>query len=150
MRGPDDYDRKRPMKNLGLSAILCLAAVCYGAAAEPSPGVAAVVELEGLAADPSVFEVAQAGKPIEIKSAEEAAKFFKDEALAQALAKVDFAKQYVLIFAWKGSGQDRLVSRVAESYPEQAFFELERGRTRDLRPHVRIYALRSNVTWKAK
>lgn len=138
------------MKLACLCAVAFLSAVLCGTAAEPDPGIAAVTEIEGLTADPSVFEVAQPGKPIEIKSAEEAKKRFEDKSLQRLLAEVDFAKQYVLVFAWKGSGQDQLVGTVAESYPEMAFFQLERGRTRDLRSHLRVYALRSNVTWKAQ
>jgi len=42
-----------------------------------------------------------------------------------------------------------LAYRVAESDPEQVFFTFRPGRTRDLRPHVRVFAVRSNVTWRA-
>ena len=89
-----------------------------------------------------------AKKPIVIKSAEEAAKHFDAKGLAAIRKQVDFAQQTVLIFAWRGSGGDRLNYAVMESYPEQIVFKLKRGRTRDLRPHVYIYALRKNVTWK--
>ena len=64
--------------------------------------------------------------------------------------QVDFAKQFVLLFAWRGSGQDRLDAAVAESYPEQIFFSYAPGRTRDLQEHVRVFALRSNVKWSVK
>ena len=66
------------------------------------------------------------------------------------MAQVDFEKQLVLLFAWRGSGQDQLEYTVAESYPEQVTFRYVPGRTRDLRPHVSIYALRKNVTWKTE
>ena len=39
---------------------------------------------------------------------------------------------------------------IAESYPEQVFFTYKPGRTRDLRPHVYVFALRSNVKWSVK
>ena len=35
----------------------------------------------------------------------------------------------------------------AESFPEQITFRIQPGRTRDLRPHVRVFALRGNVKW---
>ena len=35
-------------------------------------------------------------------------------------------------------------------FPEQVFFTYTPGRTRDLRPHVHVYALRSNVRWSVK
>jgi hypothetical protein len=56
----------------------------------------------------------------------------------------------VLVFAWKGSGQDKIEYTVAESYPEQIQFVYQRGRTRDLRTHFKIFVLRANVKWSAK
>jgi len=72
------------------------------------------------------------------------------DALAKLKEQVDFEKQIVLVFAWRGSGQDQMDFTVAESYPEQVRFRYKPGRTRDLRPHVYVYALRSNVTWSTK
>ena len=63
--------------------------------------------------------------------------------------QVDFQQQVLLVFAWKGSGQDRLEFAVAESFPEQIFFSLKPGKTFDLREHVHLYAVRSNVKWSA-
>ena len=62
-------------------------------------------------------------------------------------SQVDFEKQFLLVLAWQGSGGDRLNYTVAESFPEQIFFSMKRGLTRDLRPHMQVYALRSNVRW---
>jgi len=61
--------------------------------------------------------------------------------------KVEFDEQVVLVFAWRGSGQDKLTYEVAESFPEQITFNIKPGRTKDLRPHIHIFALRSNVKW---
>ena len=96
----------------------------------------------------SVFQRGASQKPIVIKSAEDAAKHFDGKNLAAIQKQVDFKQQFVLIFAWRGSGGDRLNYAVLESYPEQIVFKLKRGRTRDLRSHLHVYALRSNVTWK--
>ena len=95
----------------------------------------------------SVFKGSAWNKPIVVKSQDDAAKHFgKDE--LEALAKqVDFKKQFVLVFAWEGSGGDKLKYAVAESFPEQIFFSLAPGRTRDLRSHTHVYALRENVRW---
>jgi len=98
---------------------------------------------------PSVFRAAGRGKPLIIRSEKEAAEHFGDAAVAALTKQVDFKQQIVLVFAWRGSGRDLLAYTVAESYPEQVFFTFRPGRTRDLRPHVRVYALRSNVTWRA-
>lgn len=85
-------------------------------------------------------------KPIVITSMQEAAGRFDSGAL-ETLGQIDFAKQFLLVFAWRGSGRDRLSYTVAESFPEQIFFSLKRGLPRDLRPHMHVYALRSNVRW---
>ena len=107
-------------------------------------------EVGGLTPRPAVFDAASRTAPIVLRSADEAVRHFA-AADAAALAKqVDFARQFVLVFAWRGSGQDRLDAAVAESYPEQVFFTHRPGRTRDLREHVRIFALRRNVAWSVR
>jgi len=88
--------------------------------------------------------------PVVIKSAEDAAKYFEQETAGKLAKQVDFKKQVVVLFAWRGSGQDKLSYVVAESFPEQITFTLQRGRTRDLRPHAHVYAIRNNVKWNVK
>jgi hypothetical protein len=56
----------------------------------------------------------------------------------------------VLVFAWRGSGQDKLEVDVMESYPEQLRFVYTPGRTRDLRPHVAVFVVRSDVSYDGK
>jgi len=89
-------------------------------------------------------------KPLVITSLEQATKHFTDEDLDELKKKVDFTKQQLLIFAWSGSGQDKITYDVGESDPEQIFFTYQPGRTRDLRPHLYVYVLRSNVKWSVK
>ena len=108
-----------------------------------------VTVIKGAKPKASVFKSASRQKPLVVRSAEEAGKHFTDEGLAALKKQVDFDKQLVLVFAWRGSGQDRLSYVVLESYPEQVRFKYKPGRTRDLRPHVYIYALRSNVRWNS-
>jgi hypothetical protein len=127
------------------TAVFCLAAAVVGA--EPDPKTLPIDEIRGLRPEPAVFKAAQRGKPIELRSGEEAQKFFTGDALESLKKQVDFAQQFVLIFAWRGSGQDKLKYDVAESYPEQVTFRVIPGRTRDLRPHVHVFSLRSNVRW---
>ena len=97
----------------------------------------------------SVFKNSAWDKPIIIKSNTDAVKYFSKDTLNTLETTVDFKKQFVLVFAWRGSGRDKLSYNVAESYPEQVFFSLRRGRTKDLRAHAKVYALRSNVRWRA-
>jgi hypothetical protein len=109
-----------------------------------------VKQLEKVSPKRSVLEGADWKKPLVLKSMDEAARHFDAEELADLRKQVDFAQQFVLLFAWRGSGQDRLDAAVAESYPEQIFFRFTPGRTRDLQEHVRVFGLRSNVQWSVK
>jgi len=98
----------------------------------------------------AVFEAASRKAPLKITSTDDLAKYFGEEAVAKIKKSVDFEEQIILVFAWRGSGQDKLNYDVAESFPEQIFFRILPGRTRDLRPHTHVFALRSNVTWSMK
>ena len=96
----------------------------------------------------TIFKAASRQKPLEIHSAKEAAAHFSGDALASLKKQVDFKKQVVLTFAWKGSGQDKLSYDILESFPEQVVFKYKRGLTKDLRPHVHTFVLRANVKWR--
>jgi len=85
-----------------------------------------------------------------LRSVKEAVDYFPEGELAKLTQQVNFAQQFVLLFGWRGSGQDRLESVVAESYPEQVTFTYKPGRRRDLRKNVRVHALRLNVTWSVR
>jgi hypothetical protein len=126
-----------------LLLVLITPLVCFAAGRAVPP----IVAIKGVEPNPKAFETAKRGAPLVLRSKEEAAAYFAEEALAALTKQVDFEQQFVLVFVWRGSGQDRLSYAVAESFPEQIFFTLTPGRTRDLRPHVHVYALRSNVKW---
>ena len=125
----------------GITVVLMMAGVV--SAQEP------IVAIE-IVPKKSVFKNSAWNKPIIIKSSEDAAKHFSKNALNTLDKVVDFKKQFVLVFAWQGSGGDKLSYNVAESYPEQVFFSLRPGVTRDLRAHTNVYTLRSNVQWNVK
>ena len=130
-------------KNL-IRLVTGMAAACMTA------GVASAQEpIESIKVKPenSVFKNSNFNKPLVLKSKEEAAKHFGKEAVATLVKAVDFKKQIVLVFAWRGSGGDQLNYTVAESFPEQISFSRKFGRTRDLRSHAKVFALRSNVKW---
>lgn len=120
------------------------------AANEQAASVKPIVPVTKVAPKAKVFEKSTRKKPLVLKSEKDAAKYFTKPALKKLQAKVDFEKQIVLVFAWKGSGQDKMTFDVAESDPEQVTFQYRPGRTRDLRPHVKVYALRSNVKWSVQ
>ena len=110
----------------------------------------AIKVIEGVSAGAKAFEDASRQKPVVLRTQKEAAEYFGEEELVKLAEAVDFEKQVVLVFAWRGSRQDRLEYEVAESSPEQVTFSLKPGLTRDLRPHVKIFALRANVKWRMK
>ena len=124
-----------------------MAAACMmaGVASAQEPIVSIKAKPENI-----IFKNSNFNKPIVVKSKEEAAKHFGKEAVAALVKAVDFKKQIVLVFAWRGSGGDQLNYTVAESVPEQITFSRQFGRTRDLRSHAKVFALRSNVKWSVK
>ena len=109
-----------------------------------------IKEVKGPKPIRTIYKVSKAKKPLVIKNADVARKYFTGIGLKSLLKSVDFRHQHVLVFAWRGSGKDRISYAVAESFPEQVHFKYQRGRTRDLRPHLRIFVVRSNVKWSFK
>jgi hypothetical protein len=84
---------------------LCFSAnFCFGQ--EP------IVEIK-VSPEKRVFKNSAWNKPIVIKSQDEAAKHFGKDALDAIAKKVDFKKQIVLLFAWQGSGGDKLPTQGA-------------------------------------
>jgi hypothetical protein len=132
------------MRLIALFAIAALTLAAANAASNP------IKELAGITPNEAAFTASSATKPIVLKSAEEAAPYFTAENLGKLGKEVDFTAQFVLLFAWQGSGQDKIDYTVAESWPEQIRFGYTPGRTFDLRPHTRIFVLRSNVVWSAR
>lgn len=137
----------RKIATLSLAGVFVFAAL---ASAEPDSNVPPITRIEKVTPEPSVFKTSGRKKPLVLHSEKDAAEHFSEGELAKLAKQVDFGQQFVLLFAWRGSGQDRLRYAVAESYPEQVFLTYKAGRTRDLRPHVYVYALRSNVKWSVK
>lgn len=130
-----------------------IAAIIFTLSAElkaNNPADPLITALDEPNAEKAVFDDATRTKPIVLKSADDAAKYFSKAELAKLTKAVDFKKRVVLIFAWRGSGQDLMDLSVGESDPERVIFKVKPGRTRDLRPHTVIYSLRSNVMWSAK
>jgi hypothetical protein len=137
------------MKSARLLLIALLPLVTLAAATASAPSNP-IKELKDLTPKDTVFAASGSSKPLVFKAQKDAADYFSEAELAKLAKQVDFTSQIVLLFAWQGSGQDKLDFSVAESYPEQIRFTYTPGRTRDLRQHIRIYVLRSNVIWSAK
>jgi hypothetical protein len=125
----------------------------WSGAAEPSPpqeqAAPMVQELEigELTARPPRGKVQQ---PTEITSAEKLAEALPDaKAVERLRGQVDFTTHKLLLFSWSGSGQDQLASDVtASEQGVQVTFRYRRGRTRDLRAHLRLFTLPAAAEWQ--
>jgi len=107
-----------------------------------------VVERLDIGTTQAVFEDATRAEPIELSSAEDAAAYFEGEQLAALNEQVDWETHSVLIFAWRGSGQDRMDVEMIGDTSDEVRFVYRPGRTRDLRPHVYVFALEQGVVWE--
>lgn len=122
----------------------------------PQPAGPAVVKLTDLILKDDAFpeRPGRPGQPTVVKSEQDATALFTESSVDQLKQKVDFARQMVLVFAWQGSGKDELEFAVSESLPndivrrtDQVVFSFEPGRTRDLRPHTQIFAVKADAKW---
>lgn len=124
-----------------LLVLLMLPAVSFGEDGE------VVVRVE-VQPTQKVFEDATRGAPIELASAEDAAAYFEGEQLEAINEQVDWETHSVLIFAWRGSGQDRMEVELIGDTSDEVRFVYRPGRTRDLRPHVYVFVLEQGVVWE--
>jgi hypothetical protein len=88
--------------------------------------------------------------PAKVDSAEALAKFIPDREWQARLKKqVDLKREYLLVFAWAGSGGDRLGFKVerGKKGPEAVFTHTP-GLTDDLRRHVKLFALPKRMTYR--
>lgn len=88
-------------------------------------------------------EKGKATEPTTIASAEDLAKNEVVGKAADELKKqVDFAKEKLVVFAWGGSGGDKLATDLKTADKKQtAVFTLTRGLTRDFRQHFHLYVV---------
>lgn len=124
---------------------LCILAFCLVTIV--SVDVNAAAQKLDVKPNQAVFKDAKRNAPIEIKTADGLAKYFDKKQVAAITKQVDFKREVMLIFAWRGSGQDELQYTILKSMPPQLVFRVIPGRTRDLRPHVHVYAVPTDVRW---
>jgi hypothetical protein len=86
----------------------------------------------------------KATEPTMIATAEELAKnpILKD-ADDDIKKQIDFDKQKLVLFAWSGSGGDKVTASIGADSNKMSIVYVEyiRGSTRDLRMHVRLYVV---------
>ncbi len=86
-----------------------------------------------------------ATKPLAVSDADELAKAIPD---SDAIKKqVDFGRDKLLIFSWGGSGGDKLTSKISDD-GKLVTFTYTPGLTRDLRRHVRLFAIPKAAEFK--
>lgn len=68
----------------------------------------------------------------------------------RVLKEVNFETHVLLIFAWKGSGADKLESVISKGSPEQVRFSLAPGTQEDVRKHIKLFAVKKDCSWSAK
>lgn len=137
---------------LSLSLLILLVVPAWLYAVENEQEEIAAVQTLSVSPEQSVFDDATRQKPIELASAEDAKKYFTGDALTALNKAVNWDKQVVLVFAWRGSGQDKLEARTEQDDQGKTsvVFAYTPGRTRDLRPHTYVYGVRKGVTWSTK
>jgi len=85
-------------------------------------------------------------EPTKIASKEELEKVIDDKALREAILKqVDLKKEFLLLFRWSGSGQDKLTMNQDKG---KVTFDYAPGKTRDLRMHAKLFALPNKTEYK--
>jgi hypothetical protein len=85
------------------------------------------------------------GEPTKITSKEDAEKTLGKELSEKVLKEVDLKKEFLLLFRWSGSGGDKLSMTQDKG---TVTFHLQRGRTKDLRMHAKLYALPNKTEYK--
>lgn len=82
---------------------------------------------------------------VEIVDAEGLKKLIKDEDLLKGISDgVDFKKEKAVVFAWSGSGGDRLFFKLAADEKSVKFEKLQ-GATDDLRYHLKVFVVKNGV-----
>ena len=119
-------------------------------ASQPQADNRALVRLDRMEVKQAAFAKSSATKPLILTSLEQAKTFFAPAQLKKISDNTNFDKQVLMVFAWRGSGQDRLDALLKESFPPQLSMKYTRGRTRDLRSHAAIFVVARNVIWNGK
>lgn len=113
----------------------------------PASAPPALIPMTAIAVQAQAYQAASVNRPLLIRSVQEASAYFSDPDLARLSREVDFSRQQVLLFAWRGSGQDKLEAVLEAS---AATFIYSPGRTRDLREHHAVFVLRSDLSWNLR
>ena len=98
-----------------------------------------------LRSDEAETTIAKLNAPIVLNSMEEALKHLNRDSMERIADEVDFKTEKVVVFAWRGSGEDRLRGFMNEG----ATFHYTPGMTEDLETHSAIYAMPADAAIEA-
>ncbi len=139
---------KQMMKKINKSIVVSLLTLFFLPTAYAQDVILPIMPVEKANLTDAATQLAKLTAPIKITDVKTAEKYLEGETL-KAVKAVDFKKVKVLVFYWAGSGGDTLSYDILESHPEQINFKMQRGRTKDLRRHSKVFILRENVTYSA-
>ena len=113
---------------------------------EPEPPISVIQEIK----IPAKLDLrGRWGKPKVIATADELKAHLGDLKPNEALEAVDFDKSLILIFAWAGSGQDKLSYEIdASGEKPKIIFSRTPGRTKDLRSHLHAYLVSKSADYE--
>ncbi len=136
------------IRTLGVLALL----IAFGfASAEDKPKTGLVVPIPLDKADKVEAKSGEWDRPHPISDADDLKKFVPDAATRKkVMDAIDFKTHVLLVFAWQGSGGDRLAAAVTEDVPQEVRFALKAGATDDTRQHVQLFAVKKEARWTAK
>jgi hypothetical protein len=105
------------------------------------------IDREGIAIEKVVKKVPE---PVVITSKEKLAEVFTVKRTQEAIQKeVNFKKHQLLVFRWRGSGQDKLASKALTNDPKyQVAFQYTQGLSEDLQSHLHVFVLPKDAKWK--
>src|SRR5262249_24805100 len=128
---------------LSLLIVLFVAPVAL-AGDDPEPKdrkpVAREIAVDGLPRMRAAF-----GEPTKIATKEDLEKTLGKELSQKVLKEVDLKKEFLLLFRWAGSGQDKLEMKEDKG---SVIFRRIPGRTKDLRMHAKLYALPNKTEYQ--
>lgn len=109
---------------------------------DPNAPKAREITVKGLPTQRGAF-----GKPEKMTTEAEMKKVVLDASAQKEISKkVNFKKEYLVLFRWSGSGQDR-VSYTTDKNGDVTF-AFKRGFTRDLRMHSKLFAIPKSAKYK--
>jgi hypothetical protein len=112
------------------------------------PVVVRQLDLVGLRAD--VPRNSEVGSPLVIADEAALRRIFLDEKIRDRLLKaVDFKKDQLVFFGWRGPSDDDLAVHVLDrKQPPIVAFEYVRGRSNQPRGQFKLFALPRDIDWR--